>query len=304
MDDAWSEKHRALRPPNWRAKTAARLAGERRYASPRRYDEATCSFVEFLVHRNRAGTDPRLSERLHSRFAASATAYEIHEAAGGGLRYTIEAQLLTERAMEEIALGAGVPAEVITGYADIYFDVRDRLNAPQFIVHEILERCRIRNPDEWRDGGWKCVAYTAGGSALDVAMGIGRTGDRQQWLELLQTQSQFIVHDKLRRLALDATGENQSALWKSVQLELATDKTRANDAPNAYEANIQAFFDALTFDVGKPRDAKAALGPYSDAAVELRAGELDRVARGETLENEAELLGLRMPEPRTPDETF
>lgn len=131
MDDKHQLAGDPLRTPDWRARTAAMLAAELRNPSPRLYDSKTRSLVELLTQRSREEVNPRRPARLPPQLLCVSSAWTIREAVAGSLRYAIEAQLLTERSPEAIAVAVGIPLDVITWYADLYFDVADRLQAPR-----------------------------------------------------------------------------------------------------------------------------------------------------------------------------
>src|SRR5262245_47572003 len=56
-------------------------------------------------------------------------AYEIHTDEDQMRRWVVEARLLTQEPLEQIASRCGLSTEVLTVYADLFFDVRDRLDA-------------------------------------------------------------------------------------------------------------------------------------------------------------------------------
>ncbi len=262
-----------LRPVDWRSRTAAFLAAAMRAASPQRHDQATHSLVAFLTAQRRAASIPRFRNARQKSFSNWAAAYDIQRSVDQSLPYAIQALLLTDRTIEEIATAIGVTNDVIQSYADAFFDVRERLGATQFISQVVLEGSRVRNPDDWRDYGWKAVAFSGGAEALDAVMGAGRANDSQQLTDMLRTQSRFIVKEKLRRLALDCSAEDPTVLLKMAQLDIAAAESPPNDALNHFEENVNACLEALKFDVGKPDAVHPGLEPFAATAAELRAEE-------------------------------
>ncbi len=90
--------------------------------------------------------DPRGAspETLVRRYPAVATAYEIHRRAGIQRRL-IEAWILTGGDDKSIARETGISQVAVDAYEQLFFNVRDRLGASDYVLHAIA-RSHRSNP--------------------------------------------------------------------------------------------------------------------------------------------------------------
>jgi hypothetical protein len=64
--------------------------------------------------------------------------HELHYSPYSEQRHILEARLLTTESYEEISQRMGTSAKAVSLYADLFFDVRDRLQARDWIMKVIL----------------------------------------------------------------------------------------------------------------------------------------------------------------------
>jgi len=136
------------------------------HISRQRDDEPTIEAVQFarLHARNeRDGRGPRAEDEM----PIVAAAHGIH-LAGGRRRLEIEARLLARQTDEEIAHATGLAPAVVATYEELFFAVRDRLDATHYIL------CKaIGHSPEPQEGGpsigvlMKRSAYFHGPAVLD-----------------------------------------------------------------------------------------------------------------------------------------
>jgi hypothetical protein len=153
------------RPANWRYQLAAeRVASGCPF--PQDWDGSTRAAASYL-RRERRGDGSR---HLAADFPDLYLALEIFRDADQELRWAIEARLLAGATATDIAGTTGLSLAGIDVFASVCFDVSDRLENREFIVGTII------GPDpsvpyDFRDRGWKVLAYSGGQEALAVALG-------------------------------------------------------------------------------------------------------------------------------------
>jgi hypothetical protein len=125
-------RHSLLRPPYWRWQRARSLVERGRYFSRRRDDAPTGRVVHYLraLARSRSG---RPGAALPNDFAAIHAARQLHESAAP-TRLLVQARLLARQTSLAIAVLTGVPSPVVEAYESIFFNVRDRIRARDWIL--------------------------------------------------------------------------------------------------------------------------------------------------------------------------
>ena len=78
-------------------------------------------------------------------------------------RYAVEAYLMARQTDREVGLRCGVPPEVVNAYESLFFNVREKLNYPEYILHCVLGES-IQKGIESRnfDLLWKLYGYFCG----------------------------------------------------------------------------------------------------------------------------------------------
>jgi len=148
------------RPVDWRWRRANWLAQRCGTEKPsRRDDEHVRSARKFVVHRSSAGTEAQ-RDRLWRDNPWLWHAVELHEYGADcpELVLAIQARLLAGQSDEEIAKKQALQPPVVGLYARLFFDVRDRLEATDWIMRQAVAAPR---------GERERRALAAGGAAVD-----------------------------------------------------------------------------------------------------------------------------------------
>jgi hypothetical protein len=125
------QRHSPTRSVAWRWERAHDLVREGRYYSRHRDDAETGRAVHYLraLNRCRHGGDLERLQRFHPEVYA---AHQLHD--GGDRTLEVQARLLTGQDLDGIVRITGVPIDALTAYEALFFNVRDRLHARDWIV--------------------------------------------------------------------------------------------------------------------------------------------------------------------------
>lgn len=121
------QRHSILCPPDWRWQRAQNLVSRGRYFSRRRDDELTGQAMHYLQLLRRR---PARAKRLFSDIDAA----KAWHTAGGPMVVQLQARLLAAQTPNEIACILGVTAEQGFVYEQLFYNVRDRLTARDWIL--------------------------------------------------------------------------------------------------------------------------------------------------------------------------
>jgi hypothetical protein len=275
-----------LRKPDWALRTAQSLADSNRFVSPRRFGRSVATTVAFL----RAGATSapaglELAFRVRYAFPRLAAA--------------LEAMVLAGEDGAEIAHHLALTAEAVGWYESVFFDVRDRLDAAGFIVHEVIAGARLLQPTDATGHAWRLIGFLSGPVALRRVMGTVAATNADELvgcrrlgtLDLLEAKLSFAAE----ALPTDKLGDLVRALRVVHGLIDKADTAQLTD----YEENLKAFFEEYSFTIGPRPASDDPLAEFAGGAAELRAEEMLRVAAGETLENAEQIKAMQLPPPRS-----
>src|SRR6185312_5983083 len=125
-----------LRPPDWRDRRASELFLSQRPASRTRDDSRTRELLAFFRGRSAPRGGGSLT-RVQWQFSAVAEAVALHEHREGFCPL-IQAHLLTNAPAALIAARLGLAESAINAYHDCFYDVRDRLARPEYIIPAVI----------------------------------------------------------------------------------------------------------------------------------------------------------------------
>lgn len=152
--------------PAWRWCMAERIAaGEMPYH--RGLDDALRAAVLFR-RRERGDTSPGRRRRQGPSDAAIGEALELHTA-GGLAEWELRARLLSGQDDQQIAERCGLTPETVGWYFKLFFDVRDKLQAPGYIMSHVIGYgpwSGFPNDQVGRFWGW--MGWAGGPQVLDV----------------------------------------------------------------------------------------------------------------------------------------
>jgi hypothetical protein len=121
-----------FRTLSWRWDRARRLAEEGQDYSLATDDRETGCALEYLQASRSCDTHAQ-RQKLAEKMPEIHKAHEIHKQ-GGSLKWVLEAFLLTEETSETIGRRLGLPTAVVDWYEQLFFCVRDRLSARDWVV--------------------------------------------------------------------------------------------------------------------------------------------------------------------------
>jgi len=120
----------------------------------------------------RCGTDEHLlaiSQECAAPWPAMLEAVFVWKQ-GGSFRDLIEARLLSGECCEQIAVKTGATSELIRWYSSLFFDVADKLNAPDYITTVLIGNgLHDLSLDDNRTL-WRAYGYWGGGDVLDMVV--------------------------------------------------------------------------------------------------------------------------------------
>jgi len=236
----------------------------------------------------------------------------------------IEARLLARQTPEEIGKVMGILPDAVTWYADLFFDIKDRVDSRDWVTKQIIVPAMMRVPKAgddalpfkdssvakpFLDGSLKLFAYFGGRYAVDVFLAgiqVGRPlaspDDFNAWSDgqwstvirrrSLQASLQFEVN-KYNVMELFAVHTQIMALERS---EDSSDQQRTTT-----ERHIKAMIDEIPWAVGTDGEklyTGSAVGQFDAMATELRDDELLRIASGQTVPGLADNFPKALPPPR------
>ena len=281
-----------LRPADWRYQAAAdRVATGK--AFPRlTWDNETYEVATYLRRAGR-GTDPG---RLAAEFPALHAAFGIYQHADPQLRYALEAQLLTGDETPDIAAWLGTSADVIEAYHAAFCDVRGRLDNVDFIIQRVVNP-KANEPYEYRDSGWKLLAYVGGAEALSPLMDPDRVSGFDGAMRTHRNAMILALGDRMRWLVERGRDLDPRLIrdWPTI-VGCITNKKTKDSKPSDPERNIVQFFESLPFEMVDEADSKD--HPELPTTVKLRPKGQMPVAAGSPVPNFEELNNLEVSPPR------
>jgi hypothetical protein len=168
------QQHNPSRPPAWRWQRANQLVESGRYYRSGRDDAETGRAIRHL----RARRDTRWRRGLK----VLASDPSVTEAANlwkraGLTRWLLEARLLTPLSLLEIGRLAGLAPETVQAYEALFFNVRDRLAARDYIYVSVLKGIQLADVELLL----KAVAYCVGSGALEPLLNALQNPEDTSW---------------------------------------------------------------------------------------------------------------------------
>lgn len=151
-----------FRRPWWRWRRAEYLVATGRRRDPRLGDEWVVHARDAL--RGRGGS--------RSKAAAVRAAGDVWAAESEG-KWLLEALLLTEESLDQVAERCGLPVAVVEAYGDVFFDVRSRRAASDWLLSRAAgytPGLGFRGPQP--AGVWKYAALFGGPHVLDQVVAV------------------------------------------------------------------------------------------------------------------------------------
>jgi hypothetical protein len=281
-----------LRPVDWRYQAGAERVATGKVIPRPTWDDETIEVATYLRRAHR-GTDPR---RLAAEFPTLHTAFGIYQHADPQLRYALEAQLMTGNEAPVVAAWLGTSADVIEAYQAAFFDVRERLANVDFIIQRVVNP-KANEPYEFRDSGWKLLAYVGGTEALSPFIDPDRAGGIDGALRAHGNATTVALGDRMRWLAERGSGLDPRLMrdWPRI-IGCIKSKKAKRSKPSDPERNVVQFFEDLPYEIAD--EAGRPDHPELPTKVELRPKAQMPVAAGSPVPKFEELNDLELSPPR------
>lgn len=192
------------RSPAWRMLRAAHRLKEKVPADPH-VDDGWVDVAQRLLR-------PAGPSHLTAAVRAANDLWVTDKAA----RWHLEAQLLTTRSIDEVAAACALAAPVVEAYHQLFFDVRTRLHASDWVLRLAVRSNPINEFAGPQPAGvWKYMGFAGGPLALDIVVAVTSDRPLPSWLrETFVTdpafeEQRFRLKTKLSVAALTAKSASQ-----------------------------------------------------------------------------------------------
>lgn len=328
------EKFNPFRTPHWRLERVLEMVDRRPTPgrSTRRDDQYVRGLRNFILRYRRYDRFSR--QRLCAENPGLYYAWLLHERAEDEQEtvFIIQARILAQQTDAEIAAEFNTLHDTILWYEKLFFNVRDRFQAHDWILRRVLvpavveskvrmeqeskEEGRFRRSplaEPFFDSSIKCFGYFGGPLAVDFMLSGFRRDLRLQsnedvgpWL------NEFIMQGAKRRCAM-AVGQFEVNKYNVMELFgffgqiLTIEKSAEHEdqARTSIETNVEMMLEQLSFSLGRKGAASVsgtAIEEFDTGPVELRDAELLLLQSGGKVDTLDDLEDVRIPEPRKKDE--
>jgi hypothetical protein len=288
-----------MRKPSWRYDRALDaidgIGGQPRRNLSRRFDEPMTLRLRDFLKAYRKSADLSYRERVYGDFPLFYLAYEL-ETAGENLKHIVQARILAKQTDLEIAGRVNTCPEMIDLYEKCFFNVRDRLDRPDWIFQQVYGKEAMHQTavaGAHQHVMIKLFAYFAGPSLVEFMYsgfsGVHHVSSPQEMQDLLD---QYMTSTIRRRAAQNANTfvVNPSNIMQLLELhtkivEIERVAARDGKPQDLVEQVIDEFVAKNPWVTGA--NAVAKLGEivrYDESASEARDEDLHRAARGEIID--------------------
>ncbi|MFO0952625.1 MAG: hypothetical protein U0835_16060 [Isosphaeraceae bacterium] len=180
----------------WRRAKALLARGGR--ISDRRDGPETVAALAYLRAVGKAG-GPRRVEKVRENFPEIAAAHEVARG-DGRLCWEVEARLLAGQDDGEVALACGLGSGVVGWFQSLFFQVRGRLHAHDWVLCQAVGRPPRFGEDAKADAGrlWRGSGYYGGPLAVDLLADVADGRPLTRWAEAFPGQDPTTVGAALR----------------------------------------------------------------------------------------------------------
>jgi len=321
-------KFHPFREPDWRYKRVLQMVDT--LGNPGRstkHDDDWVRGLRNFILRYRNGTREarrRLSYENHDLYFA----WTIHERADDDFEtaFMIEARLLAQQSSEDIAKECHTLPGAIDWYEALFFNVRDRIHAHDWILKHVLMKAISQSAERLKEEGgaearftraplsepfWdsslKFMGYFGGPIMIDFMLTGYRRGvhansmdDVSNWL------TDYVAHQVHRRTGM-AVGHFEVNKYNVLELvghhtqlvQLQKALADQGGAQNTFEKNVEQFLSDIPWSVGKDGATNfqgTPVAEFDGGAAELRDDELLLLSSGESADTiSKEVASMSLP---------
>lgn len=277
-------QHDPFRPVDWRYRRAEYLRVKGKYRRKFANDDGYIQLTKkFLAAKEKATCEydlEKISVKMPGLFYAS----EIYQRVETSDKYILEARILADTPIAEIAHKHEYSPEVIFWYEKIFFDVRAKLDKRDYIISRVLGPAVHRGLMA-RDFDLLLKIYALIGGPLVVdALVEQRSGSihrpkNEKELDLFFNNDTASTIKRNAAIAARCTHINRdsiSYIMESHQkmLDLERQTETSVDTSNLIMQNINATLQSIPFHTPAKRVVSKTLSEYDKMGVELRASEM------------------------------
>lgn len=223
-------------------------------------------------------------------------ALEVHESDSDLVRPQLQALLLTDMTVDEIAEDIDKSQRFVELYTRCFFDVREM---PQQAKREVVAAYRdVPSERLVMDYVWKLVALAGGPSKLADVISSAEIRTVQDAAAVSAAEAKSIAQHKIAQAAKGIDVHDPDSIRELRRMLESLDDVQPNGSHEQLLEQIDGICNSLPFSVGRPdpETTPPGLMKFADSACELNVNELHRVTFGQELENEDEILSMRFPE--------
>ena len=295
------QKHSPVRPLNWRQQRARVLVSGTGPYELAAEDAPTLAYARYLSRLREATLDDseEFFDQLYWENPGIMYADVLHRHKDPMFPAMLEARVLANMSNTEIAAKLGTIPTTIRDYEAVFFNVRDRLDASDWIVRSITSPLAVATEGgrsfelRNREVSLKFFAYYGGPLALDlVAYGMQKRAfpttrqDASDWFdqsygELLRAKTTVGLRE------MDTNRYNIIQLLALYNEFSQRVKNEAGGPQTAYETHLEVLLNNVQWLPG-PTAAKqgsARVAGVTESAYELRAADAQAALRGEKFQN-------------------
>lgn len=211
------------RSPTWRFLRATYRVQERRAFDPR-IDDEWVDVAMRLVASDRKGIPPE-----------ACAAFDLWNA-DKSPRWFLEASLLTAQAFDEIATACGLAEAVVRAFHQLFFDVKPRLNAHDWILTQAVRSHPANDFAGPQPAGiWKYMAFKGGPLVLDIVAAVTNNRPLPERLRTTFGTNPELEEKRLRlktKVAIAAlTAKSERQLGSLLELSEELDELEAGAGP-------------------------------------------------------------------------
>ena len=244
--------------------------------------------ITFLKLQRQARTGEARA-RFEEKFPTIAQAQRIRFDPRDGRRDAIEVRLLAGYPPGRIAELSALSPVVVWVYLALFFDILDRLDAPEFVWSQVIGFQQDDEGDLTREQkAMRWLAWTCGPLAADALLLPGcdvgfaeRNGDID---EVLIEATQALVARAMSLAPfvdrIDGEQARQIMRWR-IQARQLREADTGDLGQRQYLENVKAFMDSIELTIGRSNIPKGVDEKYFTSHVEPRAEEWAAIGRGD-----------------------
>jgi hypothetical protein len=175
------QRYSVCRSPAWRWQRARAIVERGLTCTARTDDAATRRVVDYL----RACEWPLGSSQAPGGVFADAVLHAAHRLyeAEGLVRFIVQARLLARQSPHDVARLTSFEPDTIECFESIFFEVREHLDAPDWLANQVLWPGLEANlPTEALGGALMAIGYWLGPAILDIALAVATGATLPSWI--------------------------------------------------------------------------------------------------------------------------